>query len=87
MHALSIGSGEKVFAKTVILTTGTFLKGMISIGWSYKSISSPCGYLMYFHLGLETFPAGRRGDKPAIGLANTLERAGFVLQRLKTGEL
>ncbi len=37
------------------------------------------------NIGLETFPAGRIGDKPAIGLAQTLERLKFSLGRLKTG--
>lgn len=37
------------------------------------------------NIGLESFPAGRMGDEPAIGLAKTLERAKFKLGRLKTG--
>ncbi len=37
------------------------------------------------HLGLDVRPAGRLGDEPAIGLAKTLEDAGFTVGRLKTG--
>ncbi|XP_036890199.1 protein MTO1 homolog, mitochondrial [Sturnira hondurensis] len=58
--------GSKVHADSVILTTGTFLRGMIVIG-------------------LEMHPAGRLGDQPSIGLAQTLEKLGFVVGRLKTG--
>jgi tRNA U34 5-carboxymethylaminomethyl modifying enzyme MnmG/GidA len=53
-------------SRSVVITTGTFLRGQINIG-------------------LETFPAGRIGDQPAIGLARTLERLQFRLGRLKTG--
>ena len=58
--------GTKIYSDSVVITTGTFLKGQINIG-------------------LETRPAGRMGDEPSIGLANTLDRLGFRLGRLKTG--
>ncbi|XP_041456995.1 protein MTO1 homolog, mitochondrial-like [Lytechinus variegatus] len=37
------------------------------------------------HLGLDRRPAGRIGDEPSVGLAKTIEDAGFTLGRLKTG--
>jgi len=60
------GTNETYGANAVVITTGTFLRGMI-------------------HRGTETTPAGRVGEKPAIGLAKTLERLEFPLGRLKTG--
>ena len=60
------GAGEDIFATAVVITTGTFLRGLI-------------------HIGDQMIPAGRVGDKPAIGLAYTFKRLGFPLGRLKTG--
>ncbi|XP_065257021.1 protein MTO1 homolog, mitochondrial [Emys orbicularis] len=61
-----LGDGSRVHAGSVILTTGTFLRGMVFIG-------------------LKMHPAGRLGDQPSIGLAQTLEKLGFAVGRLKTG--
>ena len=61
-----LASGETIGAGAVVLTTGTFLRGVI-------------------HCGEKRWAAGRVGDAPALGLANTLMRCGFSLGRLKTG--
>lgn len=53
-------------AKTVIVTTGTFLNGLM-------------------HIGLESFPAGRAGELPSIGLSESLKAIGLKTGRLKTG--
>ena len=59
-------SGRRYSAKAVVITTGTFLKGII-------------------HRGAERVPAGRVGEKPAIGLADRLYGLGLPIGRLKTG--
>lgn len=59
-------SGKEFHAAGVVVTTGTFLRGMI-------------------HIGDTQIPAGRFGDKPAVGLSYTFKRLGFALGRLKTG--
>ncbi len=61
-----LGDGGEIAAGRVVLTTGTFLNGLI-------------------HIGEEKIPAGRVGEAPSQGLAQTLARAGFALGRLKTG--
>ena len=58
--------GKRYSCSAVVLTTGTFLRGLI-------------------HRGEEKIPAGRVGEEPTIGLAETLERLEFPLGRLKTG--
>jgi tRNA uridine 5-carboxymethylaminomethyl modification enzyme len=60
------GDGDELSCNAVVLTTGTFLRGII-------------------HRGLDQIPAGRVGEKPSIGLAETLEKLELPLGRLKTG--
>ena len=59
-------TGEEIACAAVVLTTGTFLSGMI-------------------HIGEQTYPAGRMGDAPSLGLSKTLARLALPLGRLKTG--
>lgn len=61
-----LDDGTKIQSKSVVITTGTFLRAHINIG-------------------LEIRPAGRLGDAPAIGLANTLASLDLRMGRLKTG--
>ena len=63
---LRLSDGRMFATAAIVLTTGTFLRGLI-------------------HIGEQQIPAGRAGEAAAIGLSDTLERAGFALGRLKTG--
>jgi len=63
---VSLGDDRHCVTGSVVLTTGTFLNGLI-------------------HIGEEKIPAGRVGEKPSLGLSQTLARFGFALGRLKTG--
>ncbi|WP_265032685.1 tRNA uridine-5-carboxymethylaminomethyl(34) synthesis enzyme MnmG [Wolbachia endosymbiont (group A) of Sicus ferrugineus] len=66
IKAVITSSGEHILTSKVVLTTGTFLQGVI-------------------HIGEQTTPSGRMGDKSAVELANTLKRYNFRLERLNTG--
>uniref|UniRef100_A0A8C5R246 5-taurinomethyluridine-[tRNA] synthase subunit MTO1, mitochondrial n=1 Tax=Leptobrachium leishanense TaxID=445787 RepID=A0A8C5R246_9ANUR len=66
VNGVLLGDGSQVLADSVVLTNGTFLRGMVRIG-------------------RESMPAGRWGEEPSVGLAQTLERLGFTVGRLKTG--
>lgn len=63
---LKTQEGTEISTKSVVLTTGTFLNGLI-------------------HLGHKTWPAGRMGDKPSLGLSERLQSYGLAMGRLKTG--
>ena len=63
---LRLADGRSLTCGAVVITTGTFLNGLI-------------------HLGEESTPAGRMGEKPALGLSPALARLGLTLGRLKTG--
>ncbi|XP_050096866.1 protein MTO1 homolog, mitochondrial [Anopheles aquasalis] len=66
LTGVKLANGQTVSTTSLVITTGTFLRGQINIG-------------------LDTRPAGRIGDEPAIGLAKSIEQLGFRLGRLKTG--
>lgn len=66
VSAVILAKGRTLPCGAVVLTTGTFLRGLI-------------------HIGETQIPAGRVGEAPSVGLAQTLDRAGFALGRLKTG--
>ncbi|MDE2166155.1 MAG: tRNA uridine-5-carboxymethylaminomethyl(34) synthesis enzyme MnmG [Alphaproteobacteria bacterium] len=63
---IATATGETIGAGAVVITTGTFLRGVI-------------------HVGETQTAAGRVGEPPAVGLAESLARADFALGRLKTG--
>jgi len=66
VRGIMTGSGARISAGAVVITTGTFLRGLI-------------------HIGEEKISAGRVGEQPSVGLAQTLARCEFRLGRLKTG--
>ncbi|CAN5922655.1 tRNA uridine-5-carboxymethylaminomethyl(34) synthesis enzyme MnmG [soil metagenome] len=63
-------AGEEIGAGRVILTTGTFLRGLIHCG----DVRTPAGRVR-----------GNAFEEPSTALAQTLDRLGFALGRLKTG--
>ena len=64
--AVVCAGGRRMRCNAVVLTAGTFLRGVI-------------------HIGDRQTPAGRMGEAPSVGLAETLGRFGLPLGRLKTG--
>ena len=71
------GDGEALRAGAVVLTTGTFLKGLIHCG----ELKIAAGRAVAGHSNFE----GDGIEAPSIGLANTLYGLGFAVGRLKTG--
>ncbi|MBB6308719.1 tRNA uridine-5-carboxymethylaminomethyl(34) synthesis enzyme MnmG [Xanthobacter tagetidis] len=66
LAALRLADGRRLACGAAVLTTGTFLNGLI-------------------HMGEVSYPAGRMGEKPSLGLSPALARLGLPLGRLKTG--
>ena len=63
---LVMEGGERHACRALVVTTGTFLNGLI-------------------HIGPEQRPAGRYGEPPSRGLAESITSLGFMGGRLKTG--
>jgi tRNA uridine 5-carboxymethylaminomethyl modification enzyme len=66
IEAAILDDGREIQTTSLVLTTGTFLGGLI-------------------HLGEQTFPAGRVGERGCYPLSARLAELGLSLGRLKTG--
>jgi tRNA uridine 5-carboxymethylaminomethyl modification enzyme len=74
-------SGEEIAAGRVVLTTGTFLRGLIHIG----ETTMPAGRARGQHDGAPADLAADAVEPPSTLLAQKLQASGFRLGRLKTG--
>jgi tRNA uridine 5-carboxymethylaminomethyl modification enzyme len=75
--AVVTSDGDTLLAGAVVLTTGTFLKGLIHCG----TVTFPAGRAI---AGKPRFDEDGT-ERPSIGLSDTLHGIGFAMGRLKTG--
>ncbi len=74
--------GEQIAAGAVVLTTGTFLNGLIHIG----ETQIPAGRMKATALSSEVAGQTKDGtEPPSLGLSRTLYGLGLGMGRLKTG--
>ncbi len=66
IRGLRTAQGNEYAAGAVVITTGTFLRGLV-------------------HVGMNSHPAGRVGEKPSNMLSESFLACGFEVTRLKTG--
>ena len=66
VSGVGLADGKRFACGTLVITTGTFLRGMI-------------------HIGETSYPAGRMGEGPSVGLSKCFKMLDLPLGRLKTG--
>ncbi len=85
---------ENLFLKqcTIVdlITKDNKILGVIDeLGFKYKAntviLTTGTSLSGKIFIGLQSFPAGRLGEMPALGLSSVLQREGITVKKLKTG--
>ena len=78
--------GEEIFCAAVVLTTGTFLRGLVHIGEVQFPAGRMAAHARCRHPASNSEAVGHyEADPPSIGLSKTLYGFGLAMGRLKTG--
>jgi tRNA uridine 5-carboxymethylaminomethyl modification enzyme len=80
---------QEAMVETILLEGGRVVGVKDRLGQTYRgeAVVLATGTFLngLAHVGLESFPAGRAGDPPCLGLSRSLKESGLRLGRLKTG--
>ena len=82
---LVLSDGSHVLAPSVVLTTGTFLRGMVHEGPKRTPAGRARREAEIAEARHQSQGSEEEFEAPSLGLASTLERLGFPLGRLATG--
>ncbi|XP_014488913.1 PREDICTED: protein MTO1 homolog, mitochondrial [Dinoponera quadriceps] len=85
LHICESSVEDLILANECLSCRGVILKDGTKIFGDAVVITTGTFLKGQINIGLEKRPAGRMDDEPSIGLANTLDRLGFRIGRLKTG--
>ena len=72
IQGVTLASGQDITSRSVVITTGTFLRGVLMLGKERYS-------------GGRHLRDSEKVEPPSVGLAKTLDRYNFALGRMKTG--
>jgi tRNA uridine 5-carboxymethylaminomethyl modification enzyme len=80
---------KQCMATSLIVEDGRVCGMVDEVGLEYRAgavvLTTGTSLMGRIFIGLQSFPAGRLGEMPAVGLSDSLRELGFDVKKLKTG--